>query len=88
MVLVLALLVGFGLELGTHSVGNDSALLKMGALPDNGDLHGQYWRVATYSFLHFNAVHLVVNVLLLFWITGILERRAGAALRVLAKPRR
>jgi len=79
IVLVLALLAGFGLELATHSVGNDSALLKLGALPDNGDLHGQYWRVATYSFLHFNTVHLVVNLLLLFWISGILERRAGSA---------
>jgi len=43
-------------------------------------LHGQYWRFATYSFLHFNGVHLLGNVLLLFWIAGILERRAGAAL--------
>ena len=80
IVLVLALLGVFALELATRSVGNDSALLKLGALPDNGDLHGEYWRLATYSFLHFNGVHLLVNVLLLFWIAGILERRAGAAL--------
>jgi membrane associated rhomboid family serine protease len=80
IVLVLALLSVFGLELATHSAGNDSALLKLGALPDDEDLHGQYWRFATYSFLHFNGVHLLVNVLLLFWIAGILERRAGAAL--------
>src|SRR5437879_9290037 len=80
IVLVLALLGVFGLELATHSVGNDSALLKLGALPDDGDLHGEYWRLTTYSFLHFNGVHLLVNVLLLFWIAGILERRAGAAL--------
>src|SRR5213076_2146561 len=78
MVLVFALVGVFGLELATHSVGNDSALLKLGALPDDGDLHGQYWRFATYSFLHFNGVHLLVNVLLLFWIAGILERRVGA----------
>ena len=80
IVLVLALLGVFGLELATHSVGNDSALLKLGGLPDDGDLHGQYWRFATYSFLHFNGVHLLVNVLLLLWIAGVLERRAGAAL--------
>src|ERR1700737_3167802 len=80
IVLVLALLGVFGLELATHSVRNDSALLKLGALPDDGHLHGQYWRFATYSFLHFNGVHLLVNVLLLFWIAGILERRAGTAL--------
>jgi rhomboid protease GluP len=78
--LVLALLLIFGLELATHSVGNDAALLKLGALPDNGELHGQYWRVATYSFLHFNGIHLLVNALLVFWIGAILEKRMGAAL--------
>ena len=78
--LVLALVGVFGLELATNSVGNDAALLKLGALPDNGELHGQYWRFATYSFLHFNWVHLLVNALLLFWIGGILEKRMGMAL--------
>jgi len=78
--LVLVLLGIFGLELATHSVGNDDALLKLGALPDNGELQGQYWRLATYSFLHFNGVHLLVNASLLFWIGGMLERRMGASL--------
>ena len=78
--LVLALVGVFGLELATHSAGNDPALLKLGALPDSGELHGQYWRIATYSFLHFNSVHLLVNALLLFWIAGILEKRMGVAL--------
>ena len=78
--LVLVLLGVFGLELATHSVGNDDALLKLGALPDNGELQGQYWRLATYSFLHFNGVHLLVNASLLFWIGGMLERRMGASL--------
>lgn len=78
--LVLVLLGVFGLELATHSVGNDDALLKLGAVPDNGELQGQYWRLAKYSFLHFNGVHLLVNASLLFWIGGTLERRMGAAL--------
>ena len=75
MVLVFALVGVFGLELATHSVGNDSALLKLGALPDDGELHRQYWRFVTYSFLHFDGVHLLVNALLLFWIGGILEKK-------------
>jgi len=62
------------------SAGNDAALLKLGALPDNAELHGQYWRFATYSFLHFSWGHLLVNTLLLFWIGGILEKRIGIAL--------
>jgi rhomboid protease GluP len=78
--LVLVLLGVFGLELATHSIGNDAALLKLGALPDNGELNGQYWRFATYSFLHFSWDHLLVNALLLFWIGGILEKRIGIAL--------
>jgi len=75
--LVVALLVVFGIELATHSVGNGASLLKLGALPDNGALHGQYWRVATYSFLHFNGAHLLVNVLLLFWVGRIMENWVG-----------
>jgi rhomboid protease GluP len=78
--LVLVLLGVFGLELATHSVGNNDALLRLGALQDNGELLGQYWRLATYSFLHFNGVHLLVNASLLFWIGGMLERQIGAAL--------
>src|SRR5215472_11207468 len=75
--LVVALLVVFGIELATHSVGNEASLLKLGALPDNGALHGQYWRVATYSFLHFNGIHLLVNVLLLLWVGRIVEGWVG-----------
>ena len=77
--LVVGLLVVFGIELATHSVGNDASLLRLGALPDNGALHGQYWRVATYSFLHFNGVHLLLNVLLLFWVGRIVESWVGIA---------
>ena len=77
--LVVALLVVFGIELATHSVGNEASLLKLGALPDNGALQGQYWRVATYSFLHFNGAHLIVNVLLLFWVGQIVESWVGSA---------
>ena len=77
--LVVALLVVFGVELATHSVANEDSLLKLGALPDDGALHGQYWRFATYSFLHVNGTHLLVNVLLLFWVGRIVENWVGIA---------
>jgi membrane associated rhomboid family serine protease len=80
VVLVLAFAGVFALEIVTHSVGNDVALLKLGALPDNGELNGQYWRFATYSFLHFNWAHLLVNALLILWVGRILEKRIGTAL--------
>ena len=77
--LVVALLAMFGIELVTNSVGNNASLLKLGALPDNGELNEQYWRFATYSFLHFNWLHLLVNAALLLWIGRIVERRVGIA---------
>jgi len=78
IVLILAITVGFGIEIATNSVGNDDALLKLGALPDNGQLQGEVWRIATYSFLHFNWMHLLLNVGLLFWIGRIVEQEVGA----------
>ena len=76
-VLILAIAVGFGIEISTHSVGNDTALSKLGALPDNGQLRGEFWRIATYSFLHFNWLHLLLNVGLLLWIGRIVEQQVG-----------
>jgi membrane associated rhomboid family serine protease len=76
-VLILALAAGFGIEIATNSVGNDDALLKLGALPDDGQLRAEVWRFATYSFLHFNWLHLVLNVGLLFWIGRIVEKQLG-----------
>ena len=74
-VLVAALFVVFGIELASHSVGNETLLLKLGALPDDGKLHGEYWRLATYAFLHLNGTHLLVNAMLLFWIGRVIESR-------------
>ena len=76
-ILILAIAAGFGIEIATNSVGNDHALLKLGALPDNGQLRGEVWRFATYSFLHFNWLHLLLNVGLLFWIGRIVEQQLG-----------
>ena len=75
--LIIAIAIGFGIEISTNSVGSDSALLKLGALPDNGKLNGEFWRIATYSFLHFNWLHLLLNVGLLLWIGRIVEQQAG-----------
>jgi rhomboid protease GluP len=76
-VLIVAIAIGFGIELATNSVGNDDAVLKLGALPDNGQLHGEFWRIATYSFLHFNWLHLALNLGLLWWIGRIVEQQIG-----------
>src|SRR5437879_11657418 len=77
IVLMLTIAIGFGIEIATNSIGNDAALLKLGALPDDGQLRGECCRFATYSFLHFNWLHLLLNVGLLFWIGRIVERQVG-----------
>ena len=77
--LIIAIVIGFGIELATNSVGNDNALLRLGALPDDGELHGEFWRLATYSFLHFSWVHLTLNLSLLWWIGRIVEQQIGTA---------
>jgi rhomboid protease GluP len=77
ILLIVAIAIAFGIEIATKSVGNDAALLKLGALPDNGQLHGEFWRIATYSFLHFNWLHLFLNVGLLLWIGRIVEQQVG-----------
>lgn len=74
---MIGLAIGFGIELATNSVGNEAALLRLGALPDNGQLRGEFWRIATYSFLHFNWLHLALNVGLLWWIGRIVEQQVG-----------
>ena len=56
IILIAAFLGAFGIELTTHAVGNEALLLKLGALADNGELHSQYWRLVTYSFLHFTRI--------------------------------
>ena len=77
VLLIVAIVIGFGIELATKSVGNDAALLKLGALPDDGQLQGEFWRIATYSFLHFNWLHLLLNVGLLWWTGRIIEKQIG-----------
>jgi membrane associated rhomboid family serine protease len=75
--LIVAIAIGFGIELATNSIGNETALLKLGALPDDGQLHRDFWRIATYSFLHFDWLHLLLNVGLLWWIGRVVEKQAG-----------
>ena len=50
LVLIILLIIGFAIELVTSSAGNEAALLKLGGLPDNGELHGEYWRMPRTRF--------------------------------------
>ncbi|MEY2494479.1 MAG: hypothetical protein QOJ45_971 [Verrucomicrobiota bacterium] len=72
-----AMAVMFLIEIARGAVGNDAGLLGLGALPDGGQIHHEYWRFLTAGFLHYDPTHLVLNTLLLLLIGPIVERRAG-----------
>jgi membrane associated rhomboid family serine protease len=67
----------FLLELAANAVGNDALLLGLGALPDSGQIHHEYWRLLTAGFLHYDATHFALNTLLLLLVGPVVERRAG-----------
>jgi membrane associated rhomboid family serine protease len=69
----------FLLELATNAVGNDAGLLGLGALPDSGQIHHEYWRLLTAGFLHYDLTHIVLNTLLLLLVGPVVERRVGTA---------
>lgn len=41
-------------------------------------LNGQYWRLITYSFIHFGMFHLAVNMICLWWIGRLAEKIFGS----------
>jgi membrane associated rhomboid family serine protease len=69
----------FIFELGTGAVGNDARLIGLGALPDSGQIHHEYWRLITFGFLHGTLTHVLLNTVLLLWVGPVVERRAGTA---------
>ena len=79
LILALALIMIFGLEIYTRAIGDETALLRLGALPADGHLNGEYWRLITYAFLHLNWTHLILNLALLLWVGRIVERRVSTA---------
>ena len=40
--------------------------------------HGDWWRLGTAAFLHYGPIHLLLNMLGLFWFGSLLEQRIGS----------
>ena len=40
----------FLVELATGAIQNDVRLLRLGALPDSGEIRHDYWRLITFGF--------------------------------------
>ncbi len=84
--LVLAILVGFALQLVTASVGLDRALagggltgpfVAAGAASRVPFLAGEWWRLLAPLFLHANLLHLGSNLIALVLVGGVVERAYG-----------
>ena len=73
------LIAVYFLELATNAAGNDAGLLALGALPDSGEIHHEYWRLFTAGFLHYDLTHIALDTLLLLLIAPVAERRAATA---------
>jgi len=79
LALVVTLIVAFVCEVAIGAAGSETRLLALGALRTRGWSASDSWRILTFSFLHLNAVHLLLNVVALYWIGRIVEPRVGAA---------
>lgn len=75
--LVSVLIAVFLFELARGAVGNEQALVPLGALITRGWSSTDWWRVLTFSFLHLNLLHLAANIAGLLWLGRVLERRLG-----------
>ena len=73
-----ALCAVFALELAHVAPENNAELLRLGALPDSGVIQGEYWRLVTFGFLHWNTLHLALNVACLLYAGSIVERRVAS----------
>jgi membrane associated rhomboid family serine protease len=67
----------FCVEIARHAIARPDLLLALGALPDDGSIGAAWWRLVTYGWLHWDGVHLGLNMALLLATGPYLERRLG-----------
>jgi len=67
----------FIVEVATGAIRNNVRLLRLGALPDSGEIGHEYWRLITFGFLHWDLTHLLLNSVLLLILAPSVERHAG-----------
>ena len=59
--------------------GTDSTIYLHGVLYGPLVEQGDWWRLLTAAFLHYGPVHLILNMVGLYWFGSLLEERIGAA---------
>jgi membrane associated rhomboid family serine protease len=71
--------VAFGLELWRGALANPATLHRLGALDSAAVIgEGQFWRLITALFLHYNLLHLAFNLFALYVLGPPLERIIGS----------
>lgn len=67
----------FALEVTRGGSQNLQTLDQLGALVPAEVWQGEWWRIITANFLHFGSLHLVMNMLGLFFLGGFVEATLG-----------
>lgn len=76
-VLLLVNVAVFAVEIAFGGSTNPAVLHKLGELDSAAVLRGDYWRIAAALFLHYGAVHLLLNMLGLYLLGVPLETEIG-----------
>ena len=69
----------FGVELMTGATENAQALVALGALVPPLVWAGQWWRLASATFLHGNVLHFLLNGWALYQLGGLFEAWMGSS---------
>ena len=76
--LIIAILIGFGIEIRTGALSDPRILTYLGAIWKPLILgEGQYWRLLSAMFLHGDALHLLMNLIALFQLGSLYELMFG-----------
>ncbi len=70
-------LIANGAKVGDSLVGVPKHLVVPDAIAA-GVAHGEWWRLITAAFLHYGPIHLLLNMLALYWFGSLLEQRIGS----------
>ena len=79
LIFILLNIAVFGIELWRGALTNPATLHRLGALDFFAVVNrGEFWRLFTALFLHYNLLHLVFNLFALYVLGPALERTIGA----------
>jgi membrane associated rhomboid family serine protease len=78
VIFILLNLAAYGVELWRDALNNPTMLHRLGALDVSAVINrGEFWRLFTALFLHYNPVHLVFNLFALYVLGPPLEKTIG-----------